>query len=186
MVVVGDEPERIVGQGREREIGVVERRRERVDSGIVFDPAGEAEVQLDDLGRQTKDVAQAGEPRSDVVDGDSGAEGAELTESFDERGVVLDGLVLGELDDQPLGKRCSELEELRRHGDDRRDVDRERGLRRDPVDVAERFRDRGELEHLRHPDLARRREPVAGRPGRRVGEAGKSLVCDALLARELD
>ena len=68
MVVVGDEPERIVGQGREREIGVVERRRERVDSGIVFDPAGEAEVQLDDLGRQTKDVAQAGEPRSDVVD----------------------------------------------------------------------------------------------------------------------
>ena len=52
------------GLGREAD----ERRDERSLDRVRVDVAGEADVELDEVGRQLEDVAEAGEARAGVVD----------------------------------------------------------------------------------------------------------------------
>ena len=64
------------GLGREADEGGDERSLDRV--GV--DVAGEPDVELDEVGRQLEDVAEAGEARTGVVDREAGAAFAELVD----------------------------------------------------------------------------------------------------------
>ena len=82
---------------------VDERGGQRPADGVGVDAAGEVAVELDDLGRQLEDVGERGEAGAGVVDRQARAGAAQAAERGAQALVVLDGEVLGQLDDEALG-----------------------------------------------------------------------------------
>ena len=70
---------------------------------VVVDAADEGAVELEDVRVHARDVAEGGEAGADVVDRDADAEVAQAVELGAQGDVVLDGLVLGDLDDERAG-----------------------------------------------------------------------------------
>src|SRR5204863_2501704 len=96
---------------------VDERGGQRPSRRAVLEPASEAQVELHDVGRELENVAEAREPRADVVDCDPRTEQAEIAQTVRESLIVGDRSVLGELDDESAGERRDEREELVGDGD---------------------------------------------------------------------
>lgn len=76
---------------------------------VGIDSAGERDLELDHVGNQAEDVAQAGEAGPGVVLGNADSVTAETAQRAQESGVALDGDVFGELqDDAPCRDRCQQ------------------------------------------------------------------------------
>src|SRR5207247_7022588 len=78
--------------GDDRDADVIGEGHERGGQGtpcaLHVDVPGQGEVQLDEVGAQLEDVAQAGVARADVVDGHAPAVPPELSEGSVQLGVV--------------------------------------------------------------------------------------------------
>ena len=93
---LGNDP----GAGLGREAG--QGADERMADGVVLQPADQTAVELDDVGAEGEHVAQAGEAGAGVVDRDAQAIRPQRREDTEQRGVVDDLRVLGELDDDAV------------------------------------------------------------------------------------
>jgi hypothetical protein len=99
---------------------------ERLANGVALDVADQAAVQLHDLGMELDDVLERGEAGAGIVDGQT--DGAvEAAEGLAQLVVVLDGDVLGDLeDDRPPERPLAQgAQQIRLQQEGRRGVDPE-------------------------------------------------------------
>ncbi len=71
---------------------------------VVVDAPREPDVELDDVGAEIEDVAEARKSGAGVVDGESHPVGSQLAGSLSEPLVVVDALMLGQLEHNALGR----------------------------------------------------------------------------------
>jgi len=155
------------------------RAAARALASLLVDPVREADVELDDLGRQAKRVLQAGESGPRVVDGDPPAPAPQAVQGRDEGVVVLHLLVLGDLHDERVPRRGVDgVDQFGRHRGPMRHVQREVGIVGDAHEVGEGQADRHELEVQLQRDLPGLGEPVIRRAVRGQGEPSQGLVAD--------
>jgi len=78
-----------------------ERCGQRTPNGIGVDAADETDVELHDVGGETDDVAERGEPGPHVVHREASAPGPEAFDGLGQDLVVVDRDVFGELEHDP-------------------------------------------------------------------------------------
>ena len=93
-----------------------QRHRQRKGRAVVLKLLGDADVELDEARRQLQEVSQAGVSGAGIIDGEDGAGGAQGRHGQGQAGVIQDGGVLGQLDDQPVGNAVRDGAVLRLTG----------------------------------------------------------------------
>ncbi|HEX3510490.1 MAG TPA: hypothetical protein VHT27_05255 [Solirubrobacteraceae bacterium] len=143
---------------------------------VIRDPVNQRAIDLDEVGPQLEDVAQRCVPRARVVDGDPEPLSAQRGELVEQRRVVVDHGVLGDLDDQlrerqviPGVGAAGELEQRVRS-----DVDREELPTAEFGDDAPGLTDHEAFEFESQSDGLCRGEGLIGRP-ERLPEARERL-----------
>jgi hypothetical protein len=81
---------------------------ERVSHRIAIDARGEAAIELDEVRTKMKDVLEAREARSGVVDGKTDPAAAQSGDGALDVVIVVDLRVLGELDNQAVPRHLVE------------------------------------------------------------------------------
>ena len=167
--------------GDEARAGVVGERHEgtgeRSASEVDVDAGDEVAVEFDELRLELEDVGQAGEPGAGVVDRKPHTVAPERGERLRDRGVVVDRVVFGELDDDSTRRiGAEELGEGERAQGGRGDVDRHEGRGREPTQLIERPTHGRELELHAEPGAGGVGEPLVGGPRRRRAEARECLA----------
>jgi hypothetical protein len=138
----------------------------------------EADVQLHDVGPQQEDVPEVGEAGAHVVDRDARPARPERSERLEQRVVVGDLGVLGELDDDSLRHAFQQFGEPLRESRRRRDVDGEVGALGEVVEPSQGGFHGRQLELRTQPDVVRLGEPRRGTAPRLGAEAGECLEGD--------
>ena len=145
--------------------------------GIGVQPGDDAPVDLDDVGGGDDDVPQRGEAGADVVDREPEAPGPEGLERGLQRGVVLDLVVLGQLEQHPGERQPAEqFAALGREQRGRRDVHRDVAV--DAVEVLGRPLQREQFEPVAETDAVRLLEDDVGRHAPLGREAAERLGAD--------
>ena len=131
-------------------------------------------------------MAQARVPGAGIVDRDPYPERAERRQPPRELIVVVDRLVLGDLDDHPLGDRLQDGRQVRGAGGAVRAVDREIGARWELGEAERRLPDRRELELDPEVERASFGEPFVGPAHRERPEPREGLDPDHIVVLEVD
>ena len=134
----------------------------------MVDAGRDADVQLDEIGRQLEDVPEACEPGTGIIDGDPDAQLTQPLKRNTELVVVLDRLVLGEFDDDAPGVGGGQdLDELGRSGGRLGRVHAEIAITQ-PREICKREPEKCEVERDGQAELGSLAEPSLGRPIRDV------------------
>ena len=160
------------GAGGRREVG--ERLQQRELRRVLVDAGDERAVDLDDVRAHADELLEAGVARAGVVERDPRAAGPQRGQRELERAVLVEGLVLGQLDHDPVEVARERVVDLGREQPGGRDVEREERPG-GPVGDGERGAHRARLEHGAQPAAVRLREPQVRRAVPRRGEAGQRL-----------
>ena len=153
-----------------------QRRGERTLRGVDVETADELAVELDEVRGEPEDVHQARKARAGIVDRQAHACRAQPVECAREPGIVLDGGVLGELDDDPrLLDASEERSDVRARERLGPGVDGQHDLWRKLSELLDRRAQQRDLELDAEPGIMGLGEPDIGSAIRLAVEARQSL-----------